>query len=287
MGSGTSGSCDPAPQAPRAVVVPHDVAVPPALHPYLQVPRPFVLAHRGLALDALENSMAAFAAAVAAGVTHLETDVHATADGVLVVFHDARLERLTGLEGRVADVTWPTLRRARLGAERVPLLEDVLAAWPSVRVNVDLKSDAAVAPFVELMRRTRAIDRVGVASFSDRRRRRAVAGLRCVGPIAYSLGASRSAAVVGLAAAGAPTAVLRRALEGAAAVQLPDRPGGLPLVTRRVVDAVHAAGAQLHVWTVDDPARMRRLLALGVDAVVTNRADLAVPIAGALARTEG
>ncbi len=273
---------------PGAGAVPHDVPVPPApaLHPYLQVSRPFVLAHRGLATSAPENSMAAFAAAVAAGVTHLETDVRATADGALVAFHDARLERLTDLRGRVADVTWASLRRARLGAERVPLLEDVLATWPSLRVNVDLKAAATVAPFVELVRRTGATDRICVASFSDRRRRSAVRALAGAGPVAFSLGAPRSVRVVGLAAAGAPTWLLRRALEGAVAVQLPDRPGRVPVVTRRLVHAVHAAGAQIHVWTVDDPARMRELLRLGVDGIVTNRADLAIRVVGELARTE-
>jgi glycerophosphoryl diester phosphodiesterase len=259
----------------------------PALHPYLQVPRPFVLAHRGLATAAPENSMAAFEAAVAVGVTHIETDVHATADGTLVVFHDARLERLTDLTGPVADVTWTTLQRARLGAERVPLLEDVLAAWPSVRLNVDVKSAAAVAPFADLVRRTRTTHRVCVASFSDRRRRAAVRALAGTGRVAYSLGLSGSTAVVALAAAGAATSVVRRSLQGAVALQLPDRAGPVPVVTRRLLRAVHVAGAQVHVWTVDDPVRMRELLDLGVDGIVTNRADLAVPIARALAPTEG
>jgi glycerophosphoryl diester phosphodiesterase len=254
------------------------------LHPYLQVKRPFVLAHRGLATIAPENSMAAFGAAVAVGVTHLETDVHATADGALVAFHDARLERLTDLTGAVADVPWTTLQRARLGPERVPLLEDVLAAWPSIRVNVDVKAAAAVGPFAELVRRTRSADRVCVASFSDHRRRGTLRALAGAGPIAYSLGLSASATVVGLAAAGAPAQVLSRALKGAVAVQLPDRAAGLPVIRRRLVRAVHAAGAQVHVWTVDDPGRMRELLDLGVDAIVTNRADLAVPIAHALAQ---
>ena len=231
--------------------------------------------------------MAAFAAAVAVGVTHLETDVHATADGALVAFHDARLERLTDLSGAVADVTLTTLQRARLGTERVPLLEDVLAAWPSIRVNVDLKSPAAVAPFVGLLRRTRSRDRVCVASFSDRRRRAAVRALAAAGPVAYSLGLIASTDAVALAAAGAPVPVLRRALQGAIALQLPDRAGPVPVITRRLVHAVHRAGAQVHAWTVDDPIRMRELLDLGVDAIVTNRADLAVPIAQGLAHWAG
>jgi glycerophosphoryl diester phosphodiesterase len=258
----------------------------PAVHPYLRVPRPFVLAHRGLALRVPENSMPAFEAAVRAGVTHLETDVQATADGVLVVFHDDRLERLTDLEGPVSRVPWADLRAAGLrGGALVPLLADVLAAWPGLRVNVDLKADGAVAPFVELVGATGAADRVCTASFSERRRRAAVRGLAGCGPLAHSLGFTASARFVGLAAAGAPVRVLRRALAGALALQLPDRAAGMPVVTRRLVRAVHAVGAQLHVWTVDEPARMRELLGVGVDALVTNRADLALPLTEAAGGT--
>jgi glycerophosphoryl diester phosphodiesterase len=160
----------------------------------------------------------------------------------------------------------------------VPLLADVLTAWPRLRVNVDLKADGAVVPFVDLVRATGAADRVCTASFSERRRRAAVRGLAGCGPLAHSLGFSASARFVGLAAAGAPVRVLRRALAGALALQLPDRAAGMPVATRRLVRAVHAVGAQLHVWTVDEPARMRELLAAGVDALVTNRADLALPL---------
>ena len=254
-----------------------------ALHPYLQVQRPFVLAHRGLALGAPENSMPAFEAAVRAGATHLETDVQATADGVLVVFHDDRLERLTELTGAVADVRWAHLRAAGLrGGVAVPLLSEVLEAWPRIRLNVDLKADGAVAPYVRLLRATRSTDRVCTASFDDRRRRVAVRGLAGLGPLAYSLGLAGSTRAVALAAAGAPAAVLRRALAGALALQLPDRAGPVPVVSARLVRAVHAAGAQVHVWTVDEPRRMQELLAAGVDALVTNRADLAVPLAAAV-----
>jgi glycerophosphoryl diester phosphodiesterase len=241
-----------------------------------------VLAHRGLALTTPENSMPAFEAAVRAGVTHLETDVQATADGVLVVFHDDRLDRLTRLTGRIGGVPWPELRDAGLrGGAAVPRLADVLAAWPWLRVNVDLKADGAVAPFVDLVRSTGTADRVCTASFSERRRRAAVRLLAGCGPLAHSLGFSASARFVVLAAAGVPVPVLRRALGGALALQLPYRAAGMPVVTRRLVRAVHAAGAQVHVWTVDDPGRMSELIAIGVDALVTNRADLALGITGA------
>src|SRR4051794_3453355 len=141
--------------------------------------------------------MPAFEAAVRAGASHLETDVQATADGVLVVFHDDRLERLTELTGAVAGVRWADLRVAGLrGGVPVPLLADVLSAWPGLRVNVDLKADGAVAPFVELVRATAAADRVCTASFKERRRRAAVRELARCGPPAYSLGFTASARFV-------------------------------------------------------------------------------------------
>jgi glycerophosphoryl diester phosphodiesterase len=267
--------------------VPVPTAATPQLHPYLQVGRPFVLAHRGLATSAPENSMGAFAAAVDLGVTHLETDVHATADGELVVFHDGTLERLTDLRGPVGAVPWAVLRRARLGdGERIPRLADVLDAWPDLRINVDLKSGGAVRPFVELVAGRRALDRVCVASFSDRRRRAAVRALAGGAPVASSLGLRGSLTAVALASGGAPVPVLRAALQGAIALQLPDVGRRRRVVTRRLVDAVHAAGAQVHVWTVDDPGRMRELVGLGVDGIVTNRADLALAALGRVCRPQ-
>jgi len=274
----------------------HDDVRVSARHPYLDVPLPFVMAHRGHSPAGLENSMAAFAEAVRLGVTHLETDVRATADGVLVAFHDARLDRVTGARGRVADLDWETVRRARIGgSEPIPTLEDVLGAWPDVRVNVDLKSVGAVEPFVQAVRRTRSAHRVCVASFSDRRRRDAVRALRVPsgtpapdGAPAWSLGLGPTAAVALAARLGASgpgrraaADLVRRALRGAVALQVPSRAGPLPVVTADLLDGVHAAGAQVHVWTVDDPGRMSELLRLGVDAIITNRSDLALPLTAA------
>ena len=190
-------------------------------------------------------------------MTHVETDVRATADGVLVVFHDDRLERLTELEGPVAGVRWADLRAAGLrGGVPVPVLADVLSAWPRLRINVDLKADGRWP-----LRRARARDGRGgpgvhglVQRAAPTRRR---PGPGRLGTPAHSLGFTASARFVGLAAAGAPVRVLRRALAGAVALQLPDRAGVMPVVTRRLVRAVHAAGAQVHVWTVDEPAGCR------------------------------
>ena len=249
-------------------------------HPFLDVPTPFVMAHRGFHPGGLENSMAAFAAAVDLGVTHLETDVRATSDGVLVTFHDARLDRVTTARGRLERLPWSRLRRVRIGgAEPIPTLEEVLGTWPQLRVNVDLKSASAVAPFVEVIRRTGALHRVLVSSFSGRRRAAAVRALRREGPVAYSPAPAGVAAVLAAAHLGARPGTADRisaALGGACCLQVPELAGPLRVVSADLVTAVHAAGRQVHVWTVDDPAQMRRLLDLGVDAIVTNRSDLAL-----------
>lgn len=250
----------------------------------LHGPVPFVMAHRGFDLDGLENSMRAFEAAVRLGVDFLETDVRATQDGVLLAFHDATLHRVTDRRGRISQLSWDEVRRARIrGLEPVPRLEEVLAAWPDVRLNVDLKERGAVAPFVETVRRAGARDRICVASFSDLRRTEAVRALegedgggRGRGGVAWSPGVMGTVRV--LAAVRRGPAAVARALAGAACLQLPPAVRGRQLVTPALVDAVHRAGAQVHVWTIDDPDRMRALLDLGVDGIVTNRSDLALAV---------
>jgi glycerophosphoryl diester phosphodiesterase len=233
---------------------------------FLDAPRPLAFAHRGGAADGDENTAEAFGRAIALGYRYVETDVHATADGVPVVFHDAALDRLTGAAGRVADLRWADLATLRIGgAGVVPRLEDVLAAWPTVRFNIDVKAANAVAPTVEVIHAGGAEERVLLASFSDARlaRLRALAGPR----VATSLGRGevvrlRLSSLTGLPLRLPPTAV---------AAQVPVRHGRLPIVDRRFVARAHRLGLQVHVWTIDDPAEMTRLLDLGVDGIMTDR----------------
>src|SRR5699024_8862465 len=171
------------------------VSVPRAeTHPYFahpDLPRgvPLAIAHRGFSPDGLENSMTAFAAAVGLGYRYLETDVHATADGVLVAFHDQTLGRVTDRSGAVATLMWREVQHARIGGvEPIPALEEVLGTWPTVRVNIDIKSPGAIGPLVDVIERTRSHDRVCVTSFSDARRRAAARALSR--PVAQSPGRS-------------------------------------------------------------------------------------------------
>src|ERR1700712_888048 len=137
--------------------------------PYLQHPGPIPLAHRGGLEDGPENTMRAFAGAVARGYRYLETDVHATADGVLLAFHDDRLDRVADRTGLITELPYSEVRAASVDGEPIPLLEDLLSAWPDVRVNIDIKAPNAIDLLVEALERTGARDRVCVGSFSQAR----------------------------------------------------------------------------------------------------------------------
>ncbi|BBH64022.1 glycerophosphoryl diester phosphodiesterase [Actinoplanes sp. OR16] len=238
-------------------------------HPYLDGPRPLAFAHRGGAAEGDENTAAAFLRAVELGYRYVETDVHATADGVPVVIHDPVLDRVAGRPGRVADLTWADLSTVRVGgAAAVPRLEEVLDAWPEIRFNVDVKTDAVAEPAVEAVRRTGGEDRVLLASFSDRRlsRVRRLAGPR----VATSLGMGEVARLRIASAAGLPLRVPASAI----AAQIPVRHGRITVLTPRFLAYLHRLGLAVHIWTIDDAETMNTLLDMGVDGIMTDRIDV-------------
>jgi glycerophosphoryl diester phosphodiesterase len=236
-------------------------------HPYLDHPGPIAFAHRGGAADGLENTARQFRCAVEAGYRYIETDVHATRDGRLVAFHDATLDRVTDGAGRIADLPWQEVRHARVaGQEPVPLFEELLETFPDVRWNVDVKAEAALLPFLDLVGRTNAWDRVCLGSFSEAR---VVRAQRLAGPrLATSYG-TRGVLNLRLRSWGLPAAVRRSAV----AAQVPEIQSGIQVVDHRLLRAAHTRGLQVHVWTVNDPESMRRLLDLGVDGIMTDHID--------------
>ncbi|MET7676142.1 glycerophosphodiester phosphodiesterase [Streptomyces seoulensis] len=239
----------------------------PIRHPYLDHPGPIPFAHRGGAADGVENTVAQFRRAVELGYRYIETDVHLTKDGTLVAFHDDSLDRVTDGTGRIADLPWAEVGRARVGGrEPVPLFAELLETFPEVRWNVDVKAEAALLPFLELVGRTDAWDRVCLGSFSEARVRRAQ---RLAGPrLATSFG---TLGVLGLRLRswGLPAPVRGSAV----AAQVPEAQSGVPVADRRFVRAAHARGLKVHVWTVNEPERMHRLLDLGVDGIMTDHID--------------
>jgi glycerophosphoryl diester phosphodiesterase len=236
---------------------------------------PFLaFAHRGGAAYApnvgRENTRHAFAQAVALGYRYLETDVHATADGGLLAFHDPLLDRVTDGSGAVADRTSLQLAEIRIGGrDPIPTFVELLTAFPAARFNVDAKADAAVDLLAEAIGAHEAYERVCVGSFSPARLHRL---RRRLGARVATAASSRGVALHRFAP------WLTRVLDSPApALQVPThtRVGGrtVRITTPGLVHAAHRRGKQVHVWTVDDQPTIERLLDLGVDGIFTDRPD--------------
>jgi glycerophosphoryl diester phosphodiesterase len=276
---------------------------------FLDHPRPVAFAHRGGAAHAPENSWRAFEHSVGLGYRYLETDVQATLDGALVAFHDRTLGRVTGRPGRIARMNRRDLATALInGSEPIPLLEDLLGAWPDVRFNVDLKDAPAIAPLAAVLRRTGAWDRVCVTSFSASRLRAArrvfdrqvcmaaspvgAAVVRFGGPrgprdltrpgrVPGRVAAGRSSRGPGLGqlaaepGRGGPAATAGRGTQLALAERLARtgvRCAQVPaqVATPAFVGRAHALGLHVHAWTINSPGLMRELLDIGVDGIMTD-----------------
>lgn len=206
--------------------------------------------------------MPAFRAAVDLGYRYLETDVQATADGVLTAFHDDDLLRTCGREGRISELPWREVSAARVdGREAIPLLVDLLEAFPDARLNIDCKTDAAVDPLVTILRRTKSLDRVCLGTFSHRRMVR----------LRRELGQDACTSASPLEVARWVTRLPFAAVPTPHALQVPVRQGKIPVTTPGTVAAAHRLGLHVHVWTIDDADEMHRLLDMGVDGIMTDR----------------
>lgn len=239
---------------------------------------PHVIAHRGGARMSgnvgRENTLAAFRAAWEAGAHHLETDVHATADGVLVAAHDTVLDRVSDRSGAIAELPWSEVSRARVGGEPIPPLAELMDALPDASFTIDIKAPGAITPLVEVLADPTRGRRACVGSFSDRRLWSF--RIRTRGRVATSAGR------LGIAWLRLAPIGWRLPRTPGIAYQVPQTvavgPLRLRVVTPEFVRRAHALGKQVHVWTIDDPATMAELLDLGVDGIVTDRPDLALEV---------
>ena len=215
----------------------------------------------------MENSLSAFRRAVREGYRYLETDVHATSDGVVVVHHDAVLDRTTDRSGPIARQPWQVVRTAKIGGrEPVSRLEDLLEELPDALLNIDVKASRAVQPLVDTLRRTNAYGRVCVASFSEARLERV---RRAAGDgLLTSMGTK---AIARLWAAGRLPAFVRSRRGHQRIAQVPVRQGRLTVVDKRLIEAARRRGIEVHVWTIDEPDQMHELLDLGVDGIMTDK----------------
>ena len=235
-------------------------------HPYLDHPAPIAFAHRGGTSRAPENTLAAFEYAVSLGYRYVETDIHLTSDGVLLAFHDPDLSRTCNDPRRISEHRWDDLQHVRVaGTEPIPRLEDLLWTWPELRINIDCKSDATVEPLAHLIRRNPSLlSRICVGSFSDAR----LDALRAeFGPsLCTSMGPKAVTRLV--ASTYLPRTAAKR--DSALAAQIPVRQGPIPVATRRLIERAHRESIAVHVWTVDDPVQISRLLDAGVDGIMSD-----------------
>jgi glycerophosphoryl diester phosphodiesterase len=238
--------------------------------PFFMGQRPRVFAHRGLHTSAPENSLGAFRAAVSAGVDYIETDIVASRDGYAMVSHDLVLDRVAGIAAPVNSLLAAELADVDLGGEGFITLENALTAFPTTRFNIDIKDASAIDGLVRAVTATDAFDRVLVSSFSTARRRSA---LRRLPAVATSATAAEFLRIYASARLGATPVI-----SDVHALQIPARIGALRTVTPALINRYHRAGVEVHVWTVNDPKDMRELLDMGVDGIVTDRADLALDV---------
>lgn len=253
-------------------------------------------AHQGGAWEGPSSTLFAIRGALAAGASGIELDVHATADGVLVVCHDTTVDRTTDGTGAIADLTLAELRaldnayewvpgadvtpglesseypyRGRAPGDRqfgIATLEEVLEEFPGTVLNLDIKQTApVVAPYEEtlarLLRRFGRTDDIIVASFLDA----ATDAFSAVAPeIPTSAGTAAVAAFYQAVVAGDEPPPMRHV-----ALQVPRKFGELVVIDERFVEAAHRADLAVHVWTIEEEAEMEQLCDLGVDGIITDR----------------
>jgi glycerophosphoryl diester phosphodiesterase len=251
-------------------------------HPFLDQPMPIGIAHRGGSEEAPENTVEAFGAAIALGLRNLETDAQVTRDGVVVAFHNPRLDDTTDRTGTIAEHSIAEIETADAGycfstdggqsfpfrgrGVRIPRFEELLLRWPTAYILVEPKVDPCVEPLVAVIDKLDAWERVVFESFSDRRLARVRALSR--GRACTSMG-TRANVVAHIAALWG-----RMPRQGADFVEVPVRRGPLPGVTAGFLRAAHRVGLPVHVWTVNKESTMRELLELGVDGIISDRPRL-------------
>lgn len=258
---------------------------------YLQTAQPLVMAHQGGANLAPSNTMVAFRNAAQMGVDVLELDVHTTQDGVVVVIHDATVDRTTNGTGRVHDLTLSDLQGLDAGYRFstdndqtfpfrgqgviIPTLQEVLAVFPGLRINIEIKQadppmEQAVA---DLIKQAGAQERVlVVASNND-----VIERFRASMPD-MATGASESEVRGFFYAQMARVSAFYRPT--ADALQVPEYFGNIQVLSSHFVQAAHARDVAVHAWTINDAATMRRLIDMGVDGIITDRPDLALEVLG-------
>lgn len=233
-----------------------------------------ILAHRGLVSEFVpENSLSAFANALAAGADVIETDIQASADGVAFIFHDGDLKRLAKINRRFSDCSSEEILEIDIGfGKRIPTLEQALMALPTVQFNLDLKTEHAIEPTIAVIEKLKAHSQVLISSFSESRRLKALSLLKK--PVKSSAGTGKVLKLYFASLFGAK-ALFQRFARGSSAIQVPIKKGLIRFDSPRFISYCKNANLEIHFWTINSPATMKKLVELGADGIVTDHCDLA------------
>jgi glycerophosphoryl diester phosphodiesterase len=259
----------------------------PGWRKILAVNRPVFYAHRGAAAEQPENTLPSFRRALELGADVLETDVHMTSDGQIVVSHDADTERMCGVPLRFRRARLDRIRALDAGYGfvdargkrpfagkdyRIPTLEELLVEFPGVPLNIDIKQPglAMVRAILALLRRLRAADHVVLASFH-------LSTLLAVRGMGYE-GRTSLARPEVVTLLLSPKAAFRRLPLKGQMVQIPPRSGPIRLATPKFIQKCHDLGLTVDFWTINDPAEARQLLAMGADGIMTDDPAAMAPV---------
>lgn len=244
-------------------------------------PEPRLFAHRGASARAPENTLEAFRLAREHGVSYLELDVHLSADSELVVIHDSSVSRTTGRRGRVENMSLAELRKLDAGFKftmdhgrtfpyrgkglRIPTLGEVLDSFPDMGITVEIKPtrEGVVEALAQALKRHRAEDRVIVASHEHSR----LSAFRAAAPSVATSFSKEEVREFLLRLRGGTMDGYR---PPGVAFQVPEYNGLRRVVSKPVIEAVHGFGVEVHVWTVNEPVHIARLLSWGVDGIMTD-----------------
>jgi|TARA_Y100001949_G_scaffold172926_1_gene177676 glycerophosphoryl diester phosphodiesterase len=264
------------------------------IHPFFQGYKFFGFVHRGGDEEKTENTLEAFQYSSDLGFVFMETDVQSTSDGRVVIFHDADLKRIAGIDKKIKDLTFDEVTNIDLiNGGKIPSLEETLFSFPNLRFNIDIKTNSAVEESIKIIKSQEALTRVCLASFSNKRIRRirklagsqsctSMSQLEVVNAIFHVLAENLGSGIN-----------LRRKMRGDEAyfkskwmrttipfngipdcAQVPVGQWGIPIVTQSFIRIMNLLGKFVHVWTIDEPEEMNRLIDLGVDGLMTDKPSI-------------
>ena len=264
------------------------------IHPFFQGYKFFGFVHRGGDEEKTENTLEAFQYSSNLGFVFMETDVQSTSDGRVVIFHDADLKRIAGIDKKIKDLTFDEVTNIDLiNGGKIPSLEETLFSFPNLRFNIDIKTNSAVEESIKIIKSQEALTRVCLASFSNKRIRRirklagsqsctSMSQLEVVNAIFHVLAENLGSGIN-----------LRRKMRGDETyfkskwmrttipfngipdcAQVPVGQWGIPIVTQSFIRIMNLLGKFVHVWTIDEPEEMNRLIDLGVDGLMTDKPSI-------------